>query len=301
MENELEGVFIALTTPFVGDRIAPEKLAANIEKYNRTAVAGYVVLGTTGESVYLTDDESLELVEATVKAAAPAKRVIVGTARESTRWTLEFTAAAAEFGIAAALVRPPSYFKSRMTREALKKHFLTLAEECRVPVIIYNIPQTTGISLDPALVVELAGHPNIIGIKESSGSLPVLAEVIREAPTGFRYFLGSGHVLFPGFGMGACGAILAVANAAPELAADIYKLFRAGRMDEAKEKQLALVPLNKAVTEKYGIAGLKYAQDLRGLYGGLPRPPLLPLSEEGKNEMSRLVAELGLFKPVGVA
>lgn len=293
MSKPLEGVYAALATPFAGDEIAADKLRDNVRKYDRTDLAGYLVLGSTGESVSLTDGESLRLVEAVVAAAAPEKKIFVGTARESTRGTIDFTNSLAGRGIAAALVRPPSYFKSKMTPEALKTHYRTVAEASKLPVLIYNIPQNTGIALDPQLVIELASHPNIAGLKESSGSLAFLGEVVREVPADFHYFLGSGHVIYPGLEMGADGAILAVANAAPELCAEIFKLFRAGKKEEARRLQFELLPLSKALVEVYGIAGLKYALDLRGYYGGPARLPLLPLEEKGRQEIAALLKTLG--------
>ena len=295
MTHNLEGIYVALTTPFLDDEVSTAHIQDNVRKLNRTDVAGYLVLGSTGESVSLTDGESLRLVEAVAEAAAPGKKVLVGTARESTRGTVDFTNLVAWPGIAAALVRPPSYFKSKMTREALRAHFLAVAEASRLPVLVYNIPQNTGISLEPRLIIDLAGHPNILGLKESSGSLPFLAEVVREVPGRFGYFLGSGHVVYPGLEMGACGAILAVANAATEACAELFRLFKAGRKDEARRLQLDLVPLNKALVEVHGVAGLKHAQDLRGYYGGPTRPPLLPVDEPAKREIGTLLRKLGLL------
>ncbi|MGZ5425310.1 MAG: dihydrodipicolinate synthase family protein [Candidatus Aminicenantales bacterium] len=286
-------MYVALTTPFVGDQISASRLKDNIRKLNATAVAGYLVLGSTGESVSLTDAESLELVEAVLDAASPAKKVLVGTAREWTKGTIDFTASLPARGIAAVLVRPPSYFKSKMTREALRAHYLAVADASRYPVLVYNMPQNTGISLEPRLVIDLATHPNIAGLKESGGSLGFLAEVIREVPQGFHYLLGSGSVVYPGLEMGACGAILAVANAAPEMCAELFRLFKAGQKDEARRLQLDLVPLNKALVEVYGIAGLKHAQDLRGYAGGPTRLPLLPVDEAAKSEIAALIKGAG--------
>jgi len=294
LSKPLEGVYAALTTPFADDEIAADKLRDNVRKYNRTDLAGYLVLGSTGESVSLTDGESLQLVEAVVAAAAPEKKILVGTARESTKGTIDFTNSLAGRGIAAALVRPPSYFKSKMTRAALKTHYLAVAETSKLPVLIYNIPQNTGISLEPQLVIELAAHPNIAGLKESSGSLAFLGEVVREVSADFHYFLGSGHVIYPGLEMGADGAILAVANAAPELCAEIFKLFRAGKKEEARRLQFELIPLNKMVMESYGISGLKYAQDERGYYGGPARLPLLPVDDKAKQDIAFLLKKMGL-------
>ncbi len=295
MNKPLEGVFVALTTPFDGDGVSTAKLRDNVRRLNATAVAGYLVLGSTGESVSLTDSESLELVDSVLEAAAAEKKVLVGTAREWTKGTIDFTASLPARGIAAVLVRPPSYFKSKMTREALKAHYLAVADASRYPVLVYNMPQNTGISLEPRLVIDLASHPNIAGLKESSGSLSFLAEVVREVPGRFHYFLGSAYVVYPGLEMGACGAILAVANAAPEMSAEIFRLFKAGKKDEARELQLALVPLNKLLVEVSGIAGLKHAQDLRGYHGGPTRLPLLPVDEKGRAEIAALLRKQGLL------
>lgn len=294
MNKPLEGIYVALTTPFVGEKIAPDKFRENVRRLNGTAVAGYLVLGSTGESVSLTDEESLELVRAVIDEAAEGKKILVGTARESTKTTIDFTESLPVRGISAVLVRPPSYFKSKMTHEALKAHYLAVAEASRYPVLVYNMPQNTGIFLEPRLVLEIAAHPNIAGLKESGGSLACLAEVVREVHAGFHYFLGAGSVVFPGLEMGACGAILAVANAVPEMCAELFRLFKDGRKDEARSLQLDLVPLNKALVEVYGIAGLKYAQDLRGFYGGPTRRPLLPVDEKGRREIARLLENAGL-------
>lgn len=289
MNEPLEGIIVALTTPFDGDAVSKRKLAENVRKLNATAVDGYLVLGSTGESVSLTDAESLEAVEAVLEAAAPGKRVLVGTAREWTKGTIGFMAGLPARGIDAVLVRPPSYYKSRMTREALKAHFLAVAEASRFPVLLYNMPANTGFSLEPRLVVELAGHANIAGLKESGGSLPFLAEVVREVPGSFRYFTGSGQAVYPSLAMGACGAILAVANVVPEMCAEVYRLFEAGKGEEARKLQLDLAPINKALVEVYGIAGIKHAQELRGYHGGPTRLPLLPVDEKGKAEISALL------------
>jgi 4-hydroxy-2-oxoglutarate aldolase len=294
LNKPLEGIYVALTTPFVGEEIVPARLRDNVRRLNGVPVAGYLVLGSTGESVSLTDGESLALVETVLETAAPDKKVLVGTARESTRATIDFTARLPSRGVAAVLVRPPSYFKSRMTREALRAHYLAVAEASRYPVLVYNMPANTGINLEPRLVIDLASHPNIGGLKESGGSLAFLAEVVREVRAGFHYFLGSGHVVYPGLEMGACGAILAVANAVPEMCAELFRLYKAGKKDEARNLQLDLVPLNRALVEVYGIAGLKYAQDLRGFYGGPTRLPLLAVDGQGRAEIAALLEKAGL-------
>jgi 4-hydroxy-2-oxoglutarate aldolase len=292
--KKFRGIFAALASPFVGEDLSIEKFKDNIQKYNATALAGYVVLGSTGECVSLSDEESTCLVRAAKEAVAKGKKVIAGTARESTKLTIEFTNAMADLGIDAALVRPPSYYKSRMGRDALKKHYLTLADKSRVPLIIYNIPQNTGISLESRLIMELSGHSNIIGLKESAGNLSFLGEVAPKVPAGFSYLLGSGNVILPGLVMGACGAILAVANAAPDICLQIFHLFQENKIEAAAKLQHDLIPLNKAIMETYGIPGLKYALDAQGYYGGPCRLPLLPIEAQGKAELRGLMKKLGL-------
>lgn len=295
MSKAFRGVYAALTTPFDSDgRIATERLRDNIERYNGTGLAGYLVLGSTGESVLLEDDESVELVKAVVAAAAPGKIVIAGTARESTRATIDFSNRVAGLGVRAALVRCPAYYKGRMNSEALKAHYLALADRSHIPVLVYNIPQNTGITIDPRLVVELAKHENIAGLKESFGSLGYLGEVVPRVKEDFCYLLGSGHVIYPGLEMGASGAILAVADVAPEICARIYDLFSRGDKDEARQLQFDLIPLNKATAQESGIPGLKAALDLRGWYGGPVRLPLLPADDKTRAEIAARLRDLGL-------
>lgn len=295
MKADLAGIFAALTTPFIQNKISLEKFKENIEKYNAFDLAGYVVLGSTAESVYLTDEESEKLVVAAKEAASPDKKIIVGTARESTEMTLDFTQRMAALGIEAALIRTPSYFTSEMTSTALKKHYLTIADKAEVPVLVYNIPQYTGVWVDKKLITDLSSHPKIAGLKDSSGNLSFLAEVAPNVNPDFSILLGAGDLMLPGLLLGAKGGILRLADAAPGLCVKLYKLFLKGRIEEARQVQLKLAPLNKAITKTHGIAGLKYALDLVGYFGGLPRSPLLPMSSEGKEEIEIILRNLGLL------
>jgi len=295
MLHHFEGVFPPLTTPFSGDDVIYEKLEENIRKYDLFDLAGYVILGSTGECVYLSDDESLKLVKTARKSVGRKKKIIVGTGRESTKMTLDFTNKVADIGVEAALVRTPSYFKSRMTREALRRHYLTLAEHSRLPIIIYNFPQVTGISIQGDLVVELAALANIAGIKDSTGDLVLLKEVVPRVKPPFSFLVGSASVLLSGLELGASGGILALADAAPESCARVYRLFSEGKRQEALEIQNDLVPVNTALSQTFGIPAIKYAMDVRGFYGGPVRLPLLPLDERAKAEVNALLRKLGLL------
>ncbi|OGD28303.1 MAG: hypothetical protein A2028_04735 [Candidatus Aminicenantes bacterium RBG_19FT_COMBO_59_29] len=296
MTMSFDGVFAALTTPFAGDEIAIDGFRKNILRYNTTGLAGYVVLGSTGEAVLLEDAESEKLVAAARATAAPEMKVIAGASRESTRLTIEFASRLAGLGADAVLIKPPHYYKSLMKQEVIKHYYFEVADKSPVPVLIYNIPQNTGISVDPSTVIELSRHPNMAGVKDSSGALSNLADVVPGVRPDFRFLLGAGSIFLAGLLLGASGGVLAMAAAVPELCVQIQVLFRRGKLVEARQLQLDLTPLNKALTQTLGIPAIKHALDLLGYAGGAPRLPLLPLDETGKDQVRGLLAKLGLLE-----
>lgn len=287
------GIFPPVTTPFAPDESVDLKaLGANLKEYNRTRLAGYVVLGSTGESVYLRPEEKLKILEAARAAADPGKVLIAGTGLESTAETLELTRRAASLGYQAALVRTPSYFKPQMTEAALEQHYRTLADSSPIPLLIYSVPQFTGLAVEAPLVARLAEHPNIVGVKESSGNLSRVTQMIHLSPPDFQVLVGSATTLYPSLAVGAAGAILAVACALPELCTGLYDAFCQGNHARARSLQEKLLEPTVAVTSRYGIAGLKFAMELRGYAGGRPRRPLLPLDEQTQAELTRLFRAL---------
>ena len=296
MSGRFEGVFAALTTPFADDGISLEGFKKNVLRYNMTELAGYVVLGSTGEAVFLADDEAEALISAARDVTASGKTIIAGASRESTRRTAALVNRLAGLGADAALVKPPHYYKAAMTQEVAKRYFFDVADAASIPIIIYNIPQNTGITIEPRTIIELAEHPNIAGLKDSSGRLANLAEVSGEVRPEFSFLLGAGGLFLAGLLLGASGGILAAAAIAPELFIEIHSLFRRGRLVDARKLQLDVVPLNKALTETLGIPAIKHALDLLGYNGGPPRPPLLPLDEEAKIHVHVLLEKTGLLK-----
>ncbi len=202
----------------------------------------------------------------------------------------------AELGIDAALVRTPSYFRSLIDRKALMAHYLTIAEKSNIPVIIYNIPRFTGISVDSDLMVELSKHNNIAGIKDSSGNLSSVGEAVPRISPQFSILLGAGGLFLQGLLLGAQGGILALASVAPDHCVRLYNLFLEKKLEEALKLQLELMLLNKAIIQVHGIPGIKYALDMLGYSGGPPRLPLLPLDEKGKKNIRSLLNELSLLK-----
>jgi len=295
MKKQYSGIIAALTTPFKEEQIYPEKLKENIFKYNETELFGYVIAGSTGEGPYLSDEECLTLVETAKKSSSKDKEIIAGTARESVKNTIDLTNRAADIGADSALICTPHYFKSRMTHDALKKYYLSVAEKSRIPIIIYNIPQNTGVRVDPKLIIDLLKHPRILGLKDSSGDLVLSEQAIPSLNSESSLLLGAGSLILPGLIMGVNGGILRVACMVPELCTKLYDFYKEKKWEKAKKLQLDLVPLNQAVTKDYGMAATKYGLDLLGYYGGPCRLPLLGPSPFIKNEIKDKLTKLNLL------
>jgi len=290
---KLQGIFAPLTTPFDSDgNVALGEVRNNVALYNKTKLAGYVPNGSTSESVLLLWEEVYKVWEAVRDAAAPSKILIAGTGAESTAETIERTNRAARIGYAVALVRTPSFYKPSINDHMLAEHYLRVAEAARIPVMVYSVPVFTHVTVEASLIERVAKHPNIIGMKDSSGDMKGIAAIIAAAPKEFQTLTGSASTLYEALELGAVGAILGLADVFPDLCAEIYEA--AGVGDRAKAQTLAqkLVPPAKMLLMDYGIGGLKYAQDRMGFYGGLPRLPLLGVSNEGKAEIDAMLANL---------
>ena len=291
---KLQGIFPPITTPFDHEgNIYAAKIQHNVEQWNRTALSGYVVMGSTGVSVMLTEAEKYTVWELVAKHAAPEKLLIAGTGMESVRETVSLTNRAAEMGYKAAMVRTPHYYKNLIARgDAQMLFYRSVADRAKIPLIIYNWPQTTGVDIPADAVAALSEHPNVIAIKESSGNLEKVMQMIREVKHGFQVLVGSAPTLWPSLLMGACGAILAYANAAPYSVIAIWEAFRTREEAAGLDWQNRIGRPSALVTTKYGIPGLKYAMDLNGYYGGPPRLPLTPPSTEAKQEIEAAFRDL---------
>jgi 4-hydroxy-2-oxoglutarate aldolase len=287
------GVFAALTTPYAHDgSVCLPDLKHNLHLYNATDLAGYVALGSTGESVLLTRAEMDGILITVKEVAAKGKKLLAGAGAESTAETIERTKRAAELGYDAALVKTPHYYKPAYKPEVLIAHYRRVADESPIPVMLYSIPQFTGVALAAADVAVLAEHPNIIGIKDSSGNVQGVAEIVAATASAFQVLVGSAASVYPALAIGARGAILALACALPEKCAALFDLVRQGHHEKARELQSILLRASKLIVSEMSIAGVKYAMDQRGYRGGLPRLPLLPLHHEQKKRLNDFLATL---------
>lgn len=292
----MAGTYAPIPTPFDADGVvAHDKLAENIARWSKTPLAGLAVLGSNGEFTYLSDMEKIEVLKTARDAIPKEKLFIAGTGCDSTRSTLELTEQAATIGADAVIVITPSYYTSKMDAQAMRRHFLELAERSPLPILLYNMPANTGVDLSAGTVVDLAQHPNIAGIKDSSGNVVKIGEIIRDAPPDFDVLAGSASFLYPALVLGAAGGVLALANIASEQCYGIYRYTRDGRHEEARQLQLKMLPSNAAVTARFGVPGLKLALDWVGFYGGPPRSPLGPLDEAQRDTLRTILVGGGIL------
>lgn len=278
----VSGVFPPISTPF-DDRgdVDRAALQSNVRRWLTTGVRGIVALGSNGEAPLLDEYES-DLVIGAVREIVPRERLLIaGSGRESTRATIAASQRAAALGADAVLVRTPSYFKPRMTRDAFIAHYNAVADAVTVPVLLYNYPAVTGVTFTPDTVAALARHPNIAGIKETTTDAGQIGAYIDAARgEAFSVLAGSAPGFYAALCLGARGAILAAACVLPKACVALLEAFERGAHDEARELQRRILPVAAAVTSGFGVPGLKAALDLTGFVGGAPRPPLAPASPE---------------------
>ena len=284
---KLQGIFPALTSSFDHQgSLYRAKVFHNIEKLNQVALSGYVVCGSTGETPLLSVPERLQLMQWVREASAEGRILIAGVGAESVHETVNTANCAAEIGYHAALVLTPFYYRNQMHRpDTQAVYFRAVADRSKIPVLIYNIPQVTGYDVPVDVVAELSHHPNIVGMKDSSGNLERMEQVCRAVKPGFQTLSGSG-VNFPqALKLGASGAILAIANPLPYACVTIWEAFRTREEEAVADWQNRITPPGRLIATKYGIPGLKYAMDLNGYYGGPPRLPMTPPSAEARAEI----------------
>ena len=292
----LTGVFPPIPTPFGGDgQIDYEHLKSNLERWNREPLAGYVVGGSNGEYVSLTADERVELVRK-VRALLPEGRLLIaGSGVESTAATLDLTKRMAEAGAHVALIVNPNYYKRKLLGAALEKFYKDVADASPIPVMIYNVPANTGVDIPAQTIVNLARHPNIIGMKESGGDVAKIGYLVEATPKEFQVLAGSAGFFLGALAMGAVGGVMALANLAAGRLAQILESFKKGDVTGARAIQLPLIAANSAVTSRFGVPGLKAALDLMSYYGGPVRPPLLPVSDNDRAAIRGVLSKANLL------
>jgi 4-hydroxy-2-oxoglutarate aldolase len=285
-----------MLTPFAanGD-VDYDAHVRNLERWTKDDLGGYLVLGSNSETAYLTEKEKLRLIELTAAHAPHGRTILAGTGLESTRETIRLTNLAAEAGAHCALVLTPSFYGGQMGDEAQVRHFRAVADGAKIPVLIYNVPAYTHLVISPQAVRTLAEHPNIIGMKDSSGDVPRMAALKATLPPSFQFIVGTAGALYPALTLGVRAGVLALANFAGSACTKVQALHDAGKLEEARALYFSLIPVNAAVTSQFGVPGLKCAASLAGYDAGATRSPLLPVTQAVRDEIARVMRAAGLL------
>ncbi|XP_060064537.1 4-hydroxy-2-oxoglutarate aldolase, mitochondrial-like [Ylistrum balloti] len=294
---DVSGIYPPIATPFNEDeKIAYDRLKENLQRWNKIPFRGYVVQGSNGEYAYLTKEERIEMVDQVRKMADPEKLIIAGSGCESTKDTIEMTNKMADAGAQVALVVTPCYYKGAMNNSALIQHYSKVADNSSIPILLYSVPANTNITIPPAVVMELAQHPNIIGLKDSGGditSIGLIAYKTKDAD--FQILAGSAGFLLSGYVVGCVGGVCALGNVLGQELCDLEELYKANKMEEARQLQHRLIAPNTAVTKQFGIPGLKAAMEMMGYYGGPTRSPLQPLSADDRETVRQILFSTGFL------
>ena len=295
MTVSLKGIFAPVITTFKEDgELDRAGFEHNIRAHVQAGVRGVVVAGSTGEAPLLDERERESICEWARQHVPNDRMLLAGVGAESTRTTLKLAEGAAERGIDAVLVVAPHYFGSAMTQDALRAHYLRVADDSPVPVMLYNIPKYMHFKLSQPLVQELARHENVIGIKDSSGERELLETYLTAQSSDFTVFTGSGQLWGTALQMGARGGILAVSLFAPALTTAVWEAVARKDGVSAETLQSRLTPLARIIVGELGVAGVKGAMDCVGLRGGSPRSPLLPLARADWDRIRQLLRDAEL-------
>lgn len=290
------GVLPPITTPFDSHGLVDfAALERNLASYRDKGLRGLVIFGSNGEAVHLETEERRQILATVRQRAEPGSTLVAGVNAFATRSVCSAIEEAAAAGFDCALVITPYFYKGSMTQDVLRRFYLEVAEGSPLPILLYSVPQNTGVRLTPETIAELARHPRILGVKDSSGDLAALAATIARVPEDFAVLVGNAGILYPAMAMGATGGVLALACVAPEPCARLVASAREGDHEEARCLQEKLAELGRLVTAEYGVPGLKAALDLAGLAGCWPRSPLLPIRSAALAEIRRAMRATGFF------
>lgn len=293
MAPKISGIFAPVNTPFQGEDVSFDHFRGNMRKYSKTPLSGFLVLGSNGENKSLTEDEKVRLLEIAIEEKGEHQIVMAGAGCESTRETIDFSKKAQALGADLVSLVTPSYFKKSLTDDALIGYYADVAEALTIPVFAYNAPGFTGLTLSPMVIAAISAHSNIGGMKDTSPD--GIARYLEVCGDDFDVLSGTISTLFIGLVLGASGGVVSLANAFPHACCELYEKWRSGDLDGARELHHKLFTLNQSVSGKFGVAGVKYASEIGGFYGGAPRLPLLPLKDEEKKSIKDAVARAAVL------
>jgi len=290
------GVITALVTPLRGDAVDEEALRRLVDEQIAGGVDGLVPVGTTGESPTLTNEEHLRVIQLVVEAAKKRVPVIAGTGSNSTRETIEMSIAAKKVGADGLLLVTPYY--NRPGQEHLYRHFKAVVEAAPLPSVLYNVPGRTACDLLPETIARLAELPQVVGVKEATGSVLRASQILSTlARTGREVAVLSGDdaTAFPLFAVGARGVISVVSNVAPKQMSAMWDAAAAGDWNKARELHYKLLPLGEGLFVEANPIPVKTALSMMGRIADEIRPPLYPLAPQYRDKLQAQLKELGLL------
>jgi len=286
------GAIVAIVTPFRNGKLDRPAMKKLVEFQIASGTDGIVPCGTTGESATLTYEEHERVIDLVVAAAAGRVPVIAGTGSNNTKEAIILTRYAKKAGADAALVITPYYNKP--TQEGLYRHFRAVSEAADIPIVVYNVPGRTGVNMTAQTVARLSGIPNIVGVKEASGNLNQVCDILQLVPKTFCVLSGDDGLFFPMLALGAKGVISVASNVAPRAMADLYDSFVMGEISRAREIHFRLWPLFHAlfvetnpIPVKTGLAMMKRVREEFRL-------PLCPMSEPNRKVLAKAISDLKL-------
>jgi len=290
---KLEGTFVALVTPFKDGKINEEKIRELVRFQIENGTDGIVPCGTTGESPALTEEEKNLVIEIVVEEAKGKALVIAGTGTNNTEQSVKATARAKEMGADAALVITPYYNKP--TQAGLIRHFEAVAE-VNLPIMIYNVPGRTSVNMLPATVEKLSNHEQIVAVKEASGDLNQVSEILTTCKDKIKVFSGDDSLFAPILAIGGVGVVSVVANLVPQDLKSIFDAFRSNEMARMQQLHHQRFGLCQAMFYETNPGPVKTAMNLMGVDVGDLRPPLAPMAEANKEKLIKSLKVYGLLK-----
>ena len=283
----------ALVTPFTDGSVDEEALKAFIDFQIDNGIAGLVPCGSTGESATLTYEEHDRVVKLTIERVAGRVPVIAGTGSNSTAETLMFTKHAEEAGADAALLISPYYNKP--TQQGLYEHYMKVAEEVTLPIFLYNVPGRTGVNILPETVARLSEAANIVGIKEATGDMAQVSDVIEFSSEGFTILSGDDATIFPLLALGGHGVISVTSNIVPKDMSDMVNNFLSGDIDAARALHYKLAPLHRAMFLETNPIPVKEALAMMGMITGAEfKLPLVAMSGSNREKLGAALKAYGL-------
>jgi 4-hydroxy-tetrahydrodipicolinate synthase len=288
-----KGSIVAIVTPFKGDQLDEKALSDLIEWHIAEGTNAIVPCGTTGESATLEYDEHYRVIQLTIEIVNKRVPVIAGTGANSTGETIMMTRKAKELGADGALLVVPYYNKP--TQEGLFRHYKAISDEVGIPMVLYNVPGRTALNMTPQTVARLAEFDNVVAIKEATGNMAQVSEILRLCGDKIIVLSGDDFTTFPLMALGGKGTISVSANVAPKDVSDMCRLLNEGNYDEARKLHFKLEPLNKGMFIETNPISVKTALSLMGKIEEEMRLPLCPMSSDNKEKLKIVLKNYGLI------